>query len=149
MKYGQVLEQESVPEWSLRMSSFAFAMFLSRKFQSTAPQRQSHANALTQGAARHTDNVDYNSLKHEIKVHTTRRQATAMAIPGHQDASLRKFEGGLYQELCGQHDRVDLFVNSKADEISRRLSAYPVAVAGCSAFALGTNRTAPPTWILC
>ncbi|WYZ41772.1 hypothetical protein EsH8_V_000667 [Colletotrichum jinshuiense] len=84
MKYGEQLEQESVPEWSLY-------------------------------------NVDYNSLKHEIKVHTSRDQATAIAIPGHQDAALKRFEDNLYNELCQQHDRVDLFVSSKADEISRRL----------------------------
>ncbi|PNY30044.1 Uncharacterized protein TCAP_00045 [Tolypocladium capitatum] len=84
MKYGQQLEKESVPEWSLH-------------------------------------NLDYNSLKHEIKVHTTRDQATAMAIPGHRDTALGKFEDGLYVELCRQHDRVDLFVGCKADEISRRL----------------------------
>lgn len=68
-----------------------------------------------------TDNLDYNSLKHEIKTHTTRNQATAIAIPGQQDQALRKFEDGLYLELCRQHDRVGLFVTSKADEISRRL----------------------------
>ncbi|KAK5987105.1 hypothetical protein PT974_11223 [Cladobotryum mycophilum] len=84
MKYGNQLERESVPEWSLH-------------------------------------NLDYNSLKHEIKVHTTRDQATAIAIPGHQDTALRKFEDGLYNELCRQHDRVDLFVTSKADEVFRRL----------------------------
>lgn len=44
-----------------------------------------------------------------------------MAIPGQQDPALRKFEDGLYKELCRQHDRLDLFVASKADEISRRL----------------------------
>ncbi|KAH6883962.1 SPX domain-containing protein [Thelonectria olida] len=84
MKYGQRLERESVPEWSLH-------------------------------------NLDYNSLKHEIKNHTTRDQATAMAIPGQQDTTLRKFEDSLYKELCRQHDRLDLFVASKADEISRHL----------------------------
>jgi hypothetical protein len=67
------------------------------------------------------DNIDYNSLKHHIKVHTTKDQATAITIPGHQDAALRNFEDGLYEELCRQHDRVDLFVSSKADEIARRL----------------------------
>jgi hypothetical protein len=67
-------------------------------------------------------NLDYNSLKHEIKVHTTRNQATAIAIPGHQEPALRRFEEGLYQELCHQHDRVDLFISSKADEIDRRLT---------------------------
>ncbi|KAJ6436548.1 hypothetical protein O9K51_10914 [Purpureocillium lavendulum] len=96
MKYGQQLEQESVPEWSLH-------------------------------------NLDYNSLKHEIKVHTTRDQASAMAIPGHQDTSLRKFEDGLFDELCNQHDRVDLFVTSKADEISRRLEHLNTSIQRCIA----------------
>lgn len=67
------------------------------------------------------DNLDYNSLKNEIKAHTTRDQATAIAIPGREDTALHKFEDGLYLELCRQHDRVDLFITSKADEISRRL----------------------------
>lgn len=66
-------------------------------------------------------NIDYNSLKHHIKAHTTRSQGTAIAIPGHQGAALSKFEDGLYDELCRQHDRVDLFVSSKADEIARRI----------------------------
>ncbi|TKW48267.1 hypothetical protein CTA1_4406 [Colletotrichum tanaceti] len=95
MKYGEQLEQESVPQWSLPDTA-----------QCGFPKK---------------DNVDYNSLKHEIKVHTSRDQATAIAIPGHQDAALKRFEDNLYHELCQQHDRVDLFVSSKADEISRRL----------------------------
>ncbi|KAK3331905.1 hypothetical protein B0T19DRAFT_438787 [Cercophora scortea] len=66
-------------------------------------------------------NIDYNALKHYIKANTTKDQATAIAIPGHRDTSLAKFEEELYRELSGQHDRVDLFVKSKADEISRRL----------------------------
>ncbi|KAM3429021.1 hypothetical protein MY4824_008503 [Beauveria thailandica] len=84
MKYGEQLERESAPQWSLH-------------------------------------NLDYNSLKHEIKMHTTRDQATAMAIPGHEDPALAKFENALFAELCRQHDRVDLFVTSKADEILRRM----------------------------
>ncbi|KAJ3517189.1 hypothetical protein NM208_g14740 [Fusarium decemcellulare] len=83
MKFGEHLERESVPEWSLH-------------------------------------NLDYNSLKHEIKVHTTRDQATAMAIPGHKDEALSRLDG-LYMELGRQHERLHLFVCSKADEISRRL----------------------------
>ncbi|KAI9167671.1 SPX domain-containing protein [Paramyrothecium foliicola] len=47
--------------------------------------------------------------------------ATAMVIPGHQDTALTKFEERLFQELCSQHERVDLFVKSKGDEIERRL----------------------------
>ncbi|RCI08337.1 hypothetical protein L249_8839 [Ophiocordyceps polyrhachis-furcata BCC 54312] len=62
-------------------------------------------------------NLDYNSLKHEIKAHTSSLQATPTAIPGHPC----KFEDGLYFELDRQHSRLDLFVTSKADEISRRL----------------------------
>ncbi|KAI0471272.1 hypothetical protein F4859DRAFT_113737 [Xylaria cf. heliscus] len=87
MKFGEQLEEASVPGWSLH-------------------------------------NVDYNSLKHQIKAHTTRDQATAataMAIPGQQDYALRRFEDAFYVELCSQHNRVGLFVISKADEISRRL----------------------------
>lgn len=72
-----------------------------------------------------SDNIDYNALKHEIKVHTTRDQAAAIVIPGHQDPALQKFEDRLYLELCRQHDRVDLFVSTKADEISRRLGTTP------------------------
>ncbi|KAI5926899.1 hypothetical protein F4810DRAFT_416292 [Camillea tinctor] len=68
-------------------------------------------------------NIDYNSLKHQIKTHTTKDQATAIAIaiPGHQDHALKRFEDAFYIELCNQHNRVDLFVSSKADEIARRL----------------------------
>ncbi|KAK3383975.1 hypothetical protein B0T24DRAFT_71067 [Lasiosphaeria ovina] len=84
MKYGEKLEKESVPQWSLH-------------------------------------NIDYNSLKHHIKVHTTKDQATAITIPGRQDTELTRFEDELYTELCRQHDRIDLFVTSKADEIARRL----------------------------
>jgi SPX domain protein involved in polyphosphate accumulation len=44
-----------------------------------------------------------------------------MTIPGQQNASLAKFEETFYRELQRQHDRVHLFVISKADELSRRL----------------------------
>lgn len=70
------------------------------------------------------DNIDYNSLKHYIKVHTTRDQATAIAIPGQPNTALTKFEDEFYAELCRQYDRVDLFALSKADEISRRLRMF-------------------------
>ncbi|KAI1428628.1 hypothetical protein F5Y12DRAFT_675968 [Xylaria sp. FL1777] len=85
MKFGEQLDEASVPCWSLH-------------------------------------NVDYNSLKYQIKAHTSKDQATAaIAIPGHQDYALRRFEDAFYLELCSQHSRVGLFVTSKADEISRRL----------------------------
>lgn len=44
-----------------------------------------------------------------------------MVIPGYEDPALAKFENALFAELCRQHDRVDLFVSSKADEILRRM----------------------------
>ncbi|KAJ1326535.1 xenotropic and polytropic retrovirus receptor 1 [Microdochium nivale] len=66
-------------------------------------------------------NVDYNALKYQIRTHTTRDQATAVAIPGQVDYALKRFEDAFYAELCAQHDRVGLFVSSKADEISRRI----------------------------
>jgi hypothetical protein len=71
-----------------------------------------------------SDNVDYNELKYLIKVNTTRDQAQAIAIPGHVDSTLQKFENLFFAELWNQHDRVDLFVKSKADEYGRRLRQY-------------------------
>lgn len=67
-------------------------------------------------------NVDYNSLKHLVKLHTTKGQARAMVIPGQANQALERFETDFYHELQLQHERVDLFVSSKADEISRRLT---------------------------
>lgn len=89
MKFGQQLEEQSVPEWSIH-------------------------------------NVDYNSLKHQIKTHTTKAHhaATAITIPGQQDLALQKFEEYFYLELSRQHDRVCLFVSSKCDEIHWRLRTY-------------------------
>jgi hypothetical protein len=111
MKYGQNFEKESVPEWSLRKSPINEGTH-----QDSETAIADHSNPATS-----TDNIDYNSLKHHIKVHTTRDQATAISIPGHQDNALAKFEDELFLELCRQHDRVDLFVTSKASELSRRL----------------------------
>ncbi|KAL1887365.1 hypothetical protein Sste5346_010275 [Sporothrix stenoceras] len=65
-------------------------------------------------------NIDYNTLKEFIKVHTTRHQASAITIPGQKDTALQRFESEFYDELCRQHDRVGLFVATKADEINRR-----------------------------
>lgn len=69
-------------------------------------------------------NVDYNELKNLIKVNTTKDQGQAIAIPGHVDTALAKFENSFFNELSNQHDRVDLFVSSKADEVGRRLGAF-------------------------
>lgn len=70
------------------------------------------------------DNVDYEDLKLLIKRNTTRQSGQAITVPGQTDTGLEKFEREFYHELCVQHDRVDLFVKSKADEIGRRLRQY-------------------------
>ncbi|KAL8970431.1 MAG: hypothetical protein Q9183_001525 [Haloplaca sp. 2 TL-2023] len=69
------------------------------------------------------DNVDYNDLKRLIKIRTTRGQGEALTIPGHENEAkaLQGFENEFYAELKDQHQRVDLFVQSKAGEIQRRL----------------------------
>jgi hypothetical protein len=66
-----------------------------------------------------SDNIDYDELKVLIKVHMTRDQ---VPIPGQEDTSLAKFEEVFFNEICNPYDRVDLFVSSKVDEISRQLS---------------------------
>jgi hypothetical protein len=61
MKFGEQLERESVPEWNLRM------------IHSSSLAKLHYINQLSLYA----DNLKCNSLKHEIKLHTTRDQATA------------------------------------------------------------------------
>lgn len=70
-----------------------------------------------------TDNVDYNDLKRLIKARTTRGQGEALTIPGHSNEAkaLQAFEDEFFTQLVDQHQRVDLFVRSKAGEINRRL----------------------------
>ncbi|KAF4616219.1 hypothetical protein G7Y89_g15186 [Cudoniella acicularis] len=73
-------------------------------------------------------NVDYDALKHLIKANTTRDAGQAVAIPGQVDTALQRFENQFFNELANQHDRVDLFVKCKADEINRRLDSSEQAV---------------------
>lgn len=69
------------------------------------------------------DNVDYNDLKRLIKIRTTRGQGEAVTIPGHSNEAkaLQAFEDEFFAQLVDQHQRVDLFVRSKAGEVNRRL----------------------------
>jgi hypothetical protein len=60
-------------------------------------------------------------MKNLIKLHTMEDQGQAIAIPEQADIASKKFEDLLFNELSHQHDCVDLFFKSKADEISRRL----------------------------
>lgn len=102
MKYGQTFEAQSVPQWRACESSL----------------RQLPLRTVTNDRL---DNVDYNALKHLVKVNTSRDQGQAVTIPGHTDAALQIFEDRFFIELFNQHDRAELFVTSKYDEISRRL----------------------------
>lgn len=67
------------------------------------------------------DNIDYNDIKQLIKLHTTTNDARPKLIPGKQDTEHQSFEDELEKELSSQHQRIDLFVQSKAGEIARRL----------------------------
>lgn len=108
MKYGDTLQQRSIPLWQTCEQKL-----LPNAFQS-------------QLLTAHTtpDNVDYNDIKHLIKVRTTHGQGQAKAIPGSDNEAkqLQEFEEELYRELREQHQRISLFVQSKAGEITRRLS---------------------------
>ncbi|KAJ8057868.1 hypothetical protein OCU04_013052 [Sclerotinia nivalis] len=66
-------------------------------------------------------NLDYDELKNSIKHNTTRDAGKSIAIPGHVDTALVAFENEFFTELFNQHDRVELFVKSKSEEIGRRL----------------------------
>ncbi|KAM0165419.1 hypothetical protein ACHAQE_000156 [Botrytis cinerea] len=66
-------------------------------------------------------NLDYDELKNSIKHNTTRDSGKSITIPGHVDTSLVAFENEFFTELSNQHDRVELFVKSKSEEIGRRL----------------------------
>ena len=111
MKYGQTFHAQSVPQWAACESPI---VWLVNSIQAIPRPRRSLIVTLT-------DNVDYDELKNLIKANTTKDQAQAIAIPGQEDPRLEKFETSFFNELSNQHDRVDLFVKSKADEISRRL----------------------------
>ncbi|KAF2431788.1 hypothetical protein EJ08DRAFT_695941 [Tothia fuscella] len=66
-------------------------------------------------------NIDYNEIKHLIKVNTTPGKGKAVSIPGQGQSVERDFENSLYGILLNEHDRIGLFVKSKSFEIQRRL----------------------------
>ncbi|MCJ1313246.1 hypothetical protein MMC25_006923 [Agyrium rufum] len=74
-----------------------------------------------------TYNIDYNEIKHLIKIRTTsfkkNGKSKAISIPGTGGVEVdTALEQELYMELSSQHERMDLFVQSKAGEITRKLS---------------------------
>ena len=115
MKYGQTLQQRSIPLWET----------CEREVHCS----QSPSSKVLNGHAT-TDNVDYNDIKHLIKLRTTQGQGQAKAIPGSDNESraFHAFEDELYRELRDQHQRIDLFVQSKSGEIARRLGTSLVCL---------------------
>jgi hypothetical protein len=67
------------------------------------------------------DNIDYDDIKFYIKEQTTPGKGKSISIPGQSDEKLQQFENSLFGILRDQHERIDLFVRSKAGEIRRRL----------------------------
>ncbi|CAD6589745.1 MAG: hypothetical protein ASARMPRED_004190 [Alectoria sarmentosa] len=108
MKYGESLQQRSIPLWA---SCEENSLLRRPRFEVLS----SHATP---------DNVDYNDIKHLIKVRTTHGQGHAKAIPGcdNETKASHAFQDELYHELRDQHQRIDLFVQSKAGEVGRRLA---------------------------
>lgn len=105
MKYGETLQQRSIPLWE-------------------------------------SYNVDYNDIKHLIKVHTTQGQGQAKSIPGsdNETKAFLAFEDELYRELRDQHQRIDLFVQSKAGEVGRRLAHLDKQIAQLGIRSFHTGR---------
>lgn len=70
---------------------------------------------------RSQDNIDYDEIKAFIKENTTPGNGTAVSIPGTGDDLGQEVEDALFDILLQQHQRINLFVWSKAGEIKRRL----------------------------
>ncbi|KAF2766401.1 SPX domain-containing protein [Teratosphaeria nubilosa] len=66
-------------------------------------------------------NIDYDEVKYFIKEQTTPAKGKSAPVRRCGDEQLQQFESQLFRILTHQHDRVDLFVKSKAGEIQRRL----------------------------
>jgi SPX domain protein involved in polyphosphate accumulation len=66
-------------------------------------------------------NIDYDDIKYFIKEHTTPGKGKTISVPGRPDEKLAKLENDLFRILEEQHQRIDLFVKSKAGEVQRRL----------------------------
>lgn len=84
MKYGETLQQRSIPAW------------------------RNH-------------NIDYDEIKKVIRKRTSAGNGESVSVPGRGDEKLLQFETELSDIFTQQHERINLFVKSKAGEIKRRL----------------------------
>lgn len=119
MKYGETLRQRSIPAWAhrecfLHLKSTSMALLGLVAWSCTLPS----ANSVS------TDNIDYDDIKHFIKENTTAGKGKTVSIPGRGEDKLVEFENALFHILQDQHQRIDLFVKSKAGEIQRRLGEF-------------------------
>ena len=114
MKYGDTLRQRSIPLWEPCKK----ILHLHLALQIQIPRFRSPFDRLA------ADNIDYNDIKRLIKLHTTNTHAQPTPIPGKAKSTDRSFEHDLEDELRSQHQRIDLFVQSKAGEIARRLGRW-------------------------
>lgn len=67
-------------------------------------------------------NVNYNQLKHLIKVRTSTGAAIPVSIPSASLSRWHDLENGLYKVIKQEYENVALFLRSKQGEIERRLS---------------------------
>ncbi|KAL6715024.1 hypothetical protein ACLMJK_007285 [Lecanora helva] len=130
MKYGETLQKRSIPLWE---NCKCYKHLIGPQWQILT----GHATP---------DNVDYNDIKRLIKVRTTYGQCEARAIPGSNNEAkqLQAFEDELYCELREQHQRIDLFVQSKSGEIARRLAHLDKQIAQLRIRAFAPGQTKLP-----
>ncbi|KAF4551805.1 Hypothetical protein D9617_12g036950 [Elsinoe fawcettii] len=69
-----------------------------------------------------THNIDYQDIKHFIKINTSPGKGKAVAIPGSTDTNAIDFENKLFGILKEQDERITWFVRSKVGEIQSRLA---------------------------
>ncbi|KAF2155582.1 hypothetical protein K461DRAFT_77199 [Myriangium duriaei CBS 260.36] len=89
-------------------------------------------------AAWQTHNIDYQDIKHFIKINTTPGKGKAVCIPGQTDTNAEVFEKRLFAILEEQDERITWFVKSKVGEIQRRLAHLEQQIEKY------TNRTSDP-----
>lgn len=88
-----------------------------------------HTNTILTANDATADNIDYDDIKNFIKENTTPGKGKTLSVPGRGDDKLLQFENSLFHILVDQHQRIHLFVRSKAGEIQRRLGEFAICFA--------------------
>ena len=89
------------------------------------------------------DNIDYDVIKQYIKEQTSPGKDKVLSAPGRDRETPQEFEKSLFAVFADQHQRIDLFVRSKAGEIRRRLgkSLWSLGQVGAADSTLVANCT--------